>query len=392
MNLKNKRIAIVADWLIDFWWAELVISHLLETFPDADIYTSVCYMDHPMLKWRKIYTSWLQNIPFINKRHKLAGILRPWAFRSFDFSSYDVIFSSSSAEAKNAGYTKRWKNTKHFCYCHTPIRYYWSHYEEYQGMMEFGWFNPLAKFVLRKLINWLRKKDYQAAQKVDYFIANSENTKSRIEKYYDRDAVVIYPWVDTAFLSSWGTKDLLKKAWADSSQSSEWQKETEEYYISIGRCIPYKKFSLLVDTFNKNGKKLILVTNTDNNLYKALKAKSKPNITWELNISQAEKNKILAGAKWFLFPPLEDFGLVPIEAMALGIPVIAYGKWWALETVIEWKTWVFFDEQNVASLNAWIEKFEWMDFDKSAIQDHAKTFDKKIFEQKIIDFVSSTLQ
>ena len=167
--MKNKKIAIVADWLIDFAWAELVISHLLELYPEADIYTSVCFMDHPMLEWRRIYTSWLQNVPFFNRRHKLAGILRPFAFRSFDLSGYDIIISSSSAEAKNAWYTKRWKNTKHFCYCHTPTRYYWSHFEEYKNMMEFGFFNPLAKWVLNLLINWLRKIDYEAAQKVDFF-------------------------------------------------------------------------------------------------------------------------------------------------------------------------------------------------------------------------------
>ena len=137
MDFDKKRIAIVTDWLIDFGGAELVISHLLEMFPNADIFTSVCYMRHPMLDGRNIHVSWLQKIPFLNRKHKLAGILRPFAFRSFDFSDYDIIISSSSAESKNAGYKKRGKNTKHFCYCHTPIRYYWSHAKEYEDMMEF---------------------------------------------------------------------------------------------------------------------------------------------------------------------------------------------------------------------------------------------------------------
>ena len=106
-------------------------------------------MTHPMLEGRRVYTSWIQKIPFFNKRHKLAGILRPWAFRSFDLSGYDIIISSSSAEAKNAGYTKRGENTKHFCYCHTPTRYYWSHAKEYEDMMEFGWMNPLVKCIFR---------------------------------------------------------------------------------------------------------------------------------------------------------------------------------------------------------------------------------------------------
>lgn len=146
-----------------------------------------------MLEGRRIYTSWLQKVPFLNKRHKFAGILRPFAFRSFDLREYDIIISSSSAEAKHAGYTKRGVQTKHFCYCHTPTRYYWSHMREYRDMMEFGFLNPLARFVLDHLIGWLRRLDYEAAQKVDFFIANSANTQKRIEKYYKRESIVIYP-------------------------------------------------------------------------------------------------------------------------------------------------------------------------------------------------------
>jgi hypothetical protein len=163
-------------------------------------------MDHPMLAGRRVYTSWLQQVPFLNRRHKIAGILRPWAFRSFDLSGYDIIISSSSAEAKNAGYksknpqslrdssfAKELKKPIHFCYCHTPTRYYWSHYEEYRNMMEFGFLNPIARFVLDRLIGWLRGLDYAAAQRVDFFIANSRNTAERIKKYYNRDSTVIYP-------------------------------------------------------------------------------------------------------------------------------------------------------------------------------------------------------
>jgi hypothetical protein len=118
-------------------------------YPEADIFTSVCFMEHPMLEGRRVYTSWIQEIPFLNRKHKLAGILRPWAFRSFDLSKYDIIISSSSAEAKNAGYTKKKTGAKHFCYCHTPTRYYWSHAKEYEDMMEFGFWNPLVKSIFR---------------------------------------------------------------------------------------------------------------------------------------------------------------------------------------------------------------------------------------------------
>lgn len=434
MNLSQQHIAIVADWLIDFGWAELVISHLLETFPEADIYTSVCFMDHPMLEGRKVYTSWLQNIPFFNRHHKLAGILRPWAFRNFDLSGYDVIICSSSAESKQVamGNWRKKSDAPVMVYCHTPIRYYWSHFEEYKNMMEFGWLNPIAKCALNIFIWWLRKIDLEAAKKADYFIANSENTRERIKRYYDRESTVIYPGVDIEKIAEsihwWYAKNGESEGWKlFESQEKQYNEEQSErvfsplgtfgtfshestetasssdtfaiksmeeknYYISIWRCIPYKKFDLLVDAFNANGKNLILVTNTENRLYRELKEKSKSNITWKLKISQEEKNSLLAGAKWFLFPPEEDFGLVPIEAMTLGIPVIAYGKWWALETVVEWKTGIFFDKQDVASLQSGIEEFESTDFQKQVIIDHAKWFDKELFKQKIIDFISSRLQ
>ncbi len=367
--MKNNRTAIICDWLIDFWWAELVISHLLETFPEADIYTSVCYMDHPMLAGRRVYTSWLQRVPFFNRRHKLAGILRPWAFRSFDLSGYDIIISSSSAEAKNAGYTKRRKDTKHFCYCHTPTRYYWSHYEEYRNMMEFRFFNPLARFVLDRLIGWLRRLDYAAAQRVDFFIANSRNTGERITKYYGRESEVIYPGVNIPEIrTGW-------KKW--------------DYYIWVWRCIPYKRFDLLVDAFNENGKRLILCTATDTPLFRELRARSKPNIEWKYRVSNEEKDELMANAKAFLFPPLEDFGLVPIEAMAMGTLVIAYWEWWALETVVDRVTGLFFTPQTPESLNQAIDRFETMDWDRERIREHAEQFSKERFQENIRNYIAT---
>ncbi|MBC7498169.1 glycosyltransferase [Candidatus Gracilibacteria bacterium] len=367
--MKTPHIAIICDWLIDFGGAELVISHLLETFPDADIYTSVCYMDHPMLEGRNIYTSWLQRVPFFNRRHKLAGVLRPWAFRSFDLSGYDIIISSSSAEAKNAGYSKRGKDTKHFCYCHTPTRYYWSHYEEYRNMMEFGFFNALARLVLDRLIGWLRKLDYEAAQRVDFFIANSKNTQERIVKYYNRESEVIYPGVNIPVIPTAGEKG--------------------DYYIGIGRCIPYKRFDLLVDAFNTNGRRLVLCTATDTHLFRELRSKSNSNIEWKYRVSNDEKDELMKGAKAFLFPPLEDFGLVPIEAMAIGTPVIAYGKGGALETVVDGVTGVFFSPQTPEALNQTIKQFEKMEWNSEKIREHAEKFSKKIFQEGIQEFIKN---
>lgn len=368
-NLENKKIAIVCDWIKDWWWAELVLEQLLEIFPTADIFTSIFFQNNnSIFYWKKIKTSFIQKIYFLNKSHKLALFLRPQVFESFDLSDYDIVISSSSAESKGV-ITK--PETLHICYCHTPTRYFWSHYNEYINMMEFGILNPIWKYFMPKIVHKLRQWDFCAAQRPDYFIANSKNTQNRIKKYYKRESEVIYPCINT--------KDFI------------FSDKKEDFYLYIWRCIPYKKFDLIVDSFNKNWKKIVLVTNTNNKLFNELKQKSKDNIEWKLNISQSEKINLYSKAKAFLFPPEEDFWLVPIESMSCWTPVIAYKKWWALETVIEWKTWLFFEEQSIESLNIVIEKFETMKFDYKEIRNYALKFDSKIFKNNFLKFINSKI-
>lgn len=374
----SKQIAIVCDWIKDWWGAELVLSHLLEAFPEADIFTSVFYQkNNPIFEGREITPSFIQKIPLLNTSHKLALFFRPQAFEGFDLSKYDIVISSSSAESKGV-ITK--VDCLHICYCHTPTRYFWSHYENYKNMMEFGVLNPLAKLILPRVINSLRKWDYAAAQRPDFFIANSKNTQKRIQKYYDRESSVIYPAIDIS--------------------EFPFTQEKQEYYLAVGRCIPYKKFDLLVDTFNVNGKKLIIATNTNNRLYKKLKNISKHNIEWKMNLPRKEIIDLYAKARAFVFPPEEDFGLVPVEAQACGTPVIAYWKWGALETVVpalapnlsqkkrgQIATGIFFEEQTPESLQKAIDLFETMTFDSEAIRKHAEQFDKKIFQKELIEFI-----
>jgi glycosyltransferase involved in cell wall biosynthesis len=400
------RIAIIADWLIDFWWAELVISHLLELFPDADIYTSVCFMNHPMLEGRRVHASWIQKIPFLNRKHKLAGILRPWAFRGFDLSGYDLVICSSSAESKQVAMGK-WNTSPQpspkgegaswnlpslkergprgevLCYCHTPTRYYWSHAKEYEDMMEFGFLNPLVKVVFRLVKNWMRKVDFAAAQKVDFFIANSQTTAERIQTYYNRESEVIYPGVPhpSPLLKERGSQVPLPLSEGEGTEG--WG----GYYFGISRCIPYKRLDLLVDAFNTNGKPLILATNTDNLLYHELKAKSKPNITWIFSPPVKEKLQLYANAKAFLFPPEEDFGLVPVEAMMSGTPVIAYGKWGATESVVDGETGLFFTPQTPEALNEAIEIFEKMEWDTEKIRARGMEFSKEKFQGRMHSYI-----
>lgn len=369
MDLKNKKVAIVCDWLKDFWWAELVLSHILEAFPEADIFSSIFFMDwNKIFKWRKITTSFIQKIPFLNKSHKIALFLRPYAFESFDLSKYDIVISTSSAESK-------WVITKpetiHICYCHTPTRYFWSHYFEYLQMLEFWILNYIVKYFMPKIIHKLRIWDFLASKRPDFFLANSKNTQSRISKYYKRDSQVLYPWIDT---------------------NSFYLSEKKDFYLYVWRVIPYKKFDLIVNAFNENKKPLIIITNTINPLQKHLQKISNSNIIWKINISNDEKIKLYSEAKWFLFPPEEDFWLVPVEAMACGTPVIAYKKWWALETVVEWETWIFFENQTVESLNSSIEKFEKLKFDKEKIRQYSLKFDKENFKKELIEFVEEKVK
>ena len=361
MYKQTKKIAIVCDWIKDMWWAELVLSHLLEIFPQADIYTSVFWQkDNIIFNWRKIKTSFIQKIPILNKSHKLSLFLRPYAFESFDLTNYDIVISSSTAESKWI-ITK--PNTIHICYCHTPTRYFWSHYHEYLNMMEFWILNIIWKYLMPKIVHKLRLWDFIASKRVDYFIANSKNTALRIKKYYKRESYIIYPWIDTNNFYIWEKKD---------------------YYFYAWRVIPYKKFDLIVDAFNLNWKKIIICTNTKNKLQKKLQKKSNKNITWIINPSKKDLAKYYSEAKAFLFPPEEDFGLVPIEAMASWTPVIAYKKWWALETVIDWKTWIFFEKQTPKNLNLYIEKFEKLTFNSQEIKKYATFFDKEKFKTNLL--------
>lgn len=239
-------------------------------------------------------------------------------------------------------------------------------------MMEFGILNPIVKWIFPKVVNWMRKLDYEAAQAVDVFWANSETTAHRIERFYRRDAEVIYPGVNPANFSP--------------------TSEKRDFYFGIGRCIPYKKFDLLVDAFNANGKPLVLATNTDNLLYRELREKSKPNIQWIFAPSSEKRKQLYAEAKAFLFPPEEDFGLVPVEAMISGTPVIAYGVGGATETVIDGKTGVFFTPQTPEALNEAIERFESLSLSSEEIIVRGNEFSTENFRKNIFESLDKHLK
>ncbi len=357
------RIAFVHDWLVSLAGSEQVFLAMHELWPDAPVYTSVYKKENfPQLKNVKVTPSFLQKVPFGKSKHQMFPHLRTVAFEQFDLSKYDVVISDGHAEAKGI-ITK--PETIHISYCHTPIRYYWSNYHEYIQNLEYGILNPLVKLGMPYLINYLRIWDKAAADRVDHFIANSDYIGKRIQKYYRRNSTTIYPPVNTA---------KFKPA-----------KKIKNYYFAFGRLIPYKRFDLVVEAFNDLGLPL-KIAGTGPEL-KKLKKMAKKNIEFLGFVSDAKLTKLYAEAKAYIFPQEEDFGITPVEAMASGRPVIAYGKGGALETVKEGTTGVLFHEQTAQCLINTIRKFDADVFNPIKIRQHALAFDKAAFQKKIKKFV-----
>lgn len=354
------KIAIVTDWLTNYGGAESVISAFHDLYPEAPIFTTM-YKPEQMRELgnlKNIKVSFLNKIPFASHQYLLG--LMPMAVEMMNLDEYDIVLSSCHSVSKGV-ITK--PETLHISYCHTPMRYAWETWDFESRLKKFpGFLHPTIRRQIKKIQKW----DKAAAQRVDDYIANSSYTGKQIEKYYDRKSNVIYPPVHT-------------------EKFRPVAKPTEDYYFSIGRLIPYKKFDLLVEAFNKNGKKL-KIAGTGPELSK-LKRMAKENVEILDYVEADELAKLYANCKAFLFPQMEDAGIVPLEAMACGRPVIAYNKGGSLDTMIDGKTGNFFEDQTVESLNQAIERFEKMKFDFHFIRKHAEEFDVEIFKQKIKSYI-----
>ncbi len=375
-RLNNQRVAIVADWLTNQGGAEQVVSALADLFPDAPIYTSVFTPGAiPALEGRDIRGTWLQSLPLkLRKKHQFLLPFFPRAFARLDLSEFDIIISSSSAFAKNVVKTRA--DQMHICYCHTPTRYLYNAREEYLSTYPLPlWLRPF-KFLLPLLLNYLTKHDLAAAKKVDYFISNSNYIADRIKRYYGRSATTIYPCTDISKFSPVATK------------------KEPAYFLALGRFIPYKRFDLLVQTFAKNGLKLKLGgIGPELERCKALATELQArNIEFLEFVSYQDLPSLYQSARAFLFPAEEDFGLTPVEAMASGVPVIAYGKGGARESVRP-QTGVFFEEQTPRSLQAGIEVFlhNEQKFSSNEIAEYANGFSVAHFQKNIADFIVSKL-
>lgn len=364
---RNPKIAIVCDWLTNMGGAEDVVRMLHLAFPNAPIYTSVFDpIACPYFKNLDVRTTYLQKLPpKIRTRHQLFPTLRANAFRKLDLSEYDVVISAASAEAKAVRVRK---DAVHICYCHTPTRYYWSHYHEYIAEPGFGPLNPMMRVALPALVHFMRRADFKAAQNVDYFIANSSAVAERIKKYYRRNVTVIHPAVNI---------HRFKRLHIDSERSG---------YIVVGRQVAYKRMDLAVEACNKLGLSLTLYGNGPMN--KKLKAQAGPTIKFVIGASDVEVDGGLVGSKAFLHPQDEDFGITQVQAMAAGTPVIAYAKGGALDVVKDGQNGLFFKEQTAEALAKAIKRFETMQFNHKEIQKYAGQFSEERFIKELRDFVT----
>jgi glycosyltransferase involved in cell wall biosynthesis len=357
------RVALIHDWLTNLAGAERVLMAMCESFPHAPIYTSVYCPEHfPGLEGTDVRTSFLQRIPGAKTRHQAFPLLRTVAFERFDLCEYDVVLSSCHAEAK--GVITR-PETMHICYCYTPVRYYWSGYHHYLENPRYGALNPIVKAVMPYMTNYLRVWDRGAADRVDLFVAISRHVAKRIKKYYRRDADVIYPPVNTS--------------WLGMSQS------VDDYFLLVGRLIPYKRADIVVEAFNRLGLPL-KIAGTGSEL-ESLRSMAAPNIEFLGRVSDDELRDLYSHCQALVFPQEEDFGIVPLEAMASGRPVIAYRAGGALETVLDGVTGIFFDRQNAQSLIEAVRGFDPGSFSPERARRQALRFDVEVFKEHLLAYV-----
>jgi glycosyltransferase involved in cell wall biosynthesis len=361
MAAQKPKVAIVHDWLIG-GGAEKVVEALHQMYPDAPIYTSYCTDEWRQQLNNKVVTGYLQHWPF-SKLRKFIPILRILWFSRLKFDCYDIVISSSGAEAKGIKTPGR---VRHISYIHAPTHYYWNRYDQYLAEPGFGIFDPLARLGLKVLVGPLRKWDYKAAQRADIIIANSSYTQAQIKKYYGRDSSVVFPPVDVSYFSPH-------------------KKQARSGFVISGRHTPYKRFDLAVQACTKLKLPLtVFGTGPDTN---RLKAMAGPTIQFMGHAGRGQLRDALQKSTAFIFPGIDDFGIAPVEALAAGCPVIAYKDGGALDYITPGKTGDFFDKPTAKSLATALEKFEFSKYNSNNIVSFAKAFNQDTFKQSLAKLI-----
>lgn len=368
--MKQPRVAIVCDFLTTMGGAENVVLALHELYPDAPIYTAIYNKDKmPAFHQLDVRTTKLQSYPKkLRTYHKLFPTLAVKAMRKLDLSEFDIIIASSYLHGHQV--TKNRPDQKLICYMHTPPRYYWSHYDEYLRDPGYGKLNPLVRLLMPVMVPRQRKLDLQAAKQVDVFIANSNETKARIEKYYGQKAIVVHPPVDVRRFQP--------------------ERERGSHYVTIGRQLPYKRYDLAVKAATKSGIDLVVFGNGP--MHEKLVEMAGPTVQFRTDrfgdASDNNYEQAITTAKGFIYPAEEDFGIVTVEALAAGAPVIGLAKAGTLDIVQNGETGVLFENQTVDDVVAAIQRAETIRFFPSKLNRAAKRFDKTLFLTKIRKIVN----
>jgi len=360
---EKPKIALVHYWLVSWRGGEKVLEALAQMFPDADIYTHVYDADviaSSPLAGKEIRTTFIHHLPFAKKLYQKYLPLMPIALEQLDLSGYDLVISNESGPAKGVVLPP---HVAHICYCFTPMRYVWDMYHEY--LQHAGWFTRL---MMRPLIHYLRMWDRLSADRVDHFLVDSAFVGQRVAKFYRRESSVLYPPI---VLSEFTLSP-----------------DHQGFYLVMGALVRYKKADMAVRAFNQLGLPLVVIG--DGELFDEIKRISGPNITVLGRQSRAVILDHYQRCKALVFPGVEDFGIVPIEAMATGKPVIAYAQGGALETVVDGVTGLHFHEQTEASLSEAVKKIESgeVSFSAEVIRAHAARFDMPHFTAKLRQFIA----
>lgn len=358
------RVAIAHEWLTTLGGSERVVGELLELFPEAPVHTSFLAsrnLPEEMLGW-DIRTSFIQRLPLLEEVGQKYLPLMPLAFESFDFSGYDLVISSSTACAKGVITGPR---TLHICYCHTPPRYAWEPHLD----RRFAHSGPLGRAAGSAVIHYLRLWDRLASDRVDHFVANSHNVAGRIAKYYRREAEVIYPPVDVERFPVLARQD--------------------GYFLVVSRLVPYKNVELAVRAFTLLGLPLKVVG--DGPERGRLEALAGPGVEFHGYASEAELPELVGRCRALIFPGEEDFGMVPVEAMAAGRPVIGLGRGGLTESVEDGETGVLFAEPTVRALIDALHRFAGLRFDAEEISRRAGRFSRERFRDEIAAFVAKKM-
>ena len=363
------KTAIVHDWFVSYAGSERVVESLTNVWKDADVFVLFNLLNESdqkiVVKDKIPHTSFLNKFNLIKKHHRKFLPLFPYAVEQFDLSGYDLIISSSHAVAKGVLTNS---NQLHICYCHTPIRYAWDLMHQY--LKDANLTTGLKGLIAKSILHYIRVWDSATANRPDFYVANSNYIAKRIQKIYKRESTVIYPPVDTDKFTCEVNKD--------------------SYYLTASRLVPYKKINLIAEAFTKMHDKRLLIIG-DGPGEEKIKAVSGNNIEFLGYKSGEALVNYMQKAKAFVFAAEEDFGIMIVEALSCGTPVIAFGKGGATETITDNENGILYPEQTSESIIEAVKRFELQKdiFDPHTISNSAKKYKRKIFEEKIKSFVDS---